>query len=155
MPPSKTHGAAACCVIFNSQGHWRYDCKQMAPSVTQLQPNLQQPAGGDSAPALFTPLLRLYAPSALMLALNFILHFYFYFAATLQYTLNSLNCVQNTAELSLFWLKLQLLVHSKIYQQLISSKNTKVLMRWCNLQFFRVLNHSQVNIVTKWLIGRK
>lgn len=38
----KTHGAASCCVIFTSKGHWRNDCKQMAPSVSQLQPELLQ-----------------------------------------------------------------------------------------------------------------
>lgn len=42
MPPSPTHGAASCCVIFNSKGHWRYDCKQMTPSVSQLHPDLQR-----------------------------------------------------------------------------------------------------------------
>lgn len=41
MPPSKTHGAASCCVIFCCKGHWRYDCKQMAPSAPNLQPSLR------------------------------------------------------------------------------------------------------------------
>lgn len=41
-PHSQTHGAASCCVIFSSEGHWRNDCRQMLPSVSELQPNLQR-----------------------------------------------------------------------------------------------------------------
>lgn len=39
---SQIQRAGTCWVIFTTAGHWRNDCQQMAPSVSQQQPRLLQ-----------------------------------------------------------------------------------------------------------------